>query len=138
MIEKYALVVGGAATHRDNLSAMVMLKDNHIWSTGSITAATQKARSVAGFSMKIEVECQSEEEALEACAAGADIVMLDNFSLDDMRQAVAVNNGRAELEASGNVTEATLRGIADTGVDFISIGALTKVVMPLDLSMRLS
>ena len=78
------------------------------------------------------------DELSQALDAGADRVMLDNFSLDDMRQAVILNNGQAELEASGNVTEATLRGIADTGVDFISIGALTKVVLPLDLSMRLS
>ena len=86
----------------------------------------------------VEVEVESLDELSQALDAGADRIMLDNFSLDDMRQAVTLNKGRAELEASGNVTEATLQGIADTGVDFISIGALTKVVMPLDLSMRLS
>ena len=81
---------------------------------------------------------ESLDELSQALDAGADRIMLDNFSLNDMRQAVTLNQGRAELEASGNVTEATLRDIADTGVDFISIGALTKVIMPLDLSMRLS
>jgi len=86
----------------------------------------------------VAVEVESLDELSQALDAGADRIMLDNFSLDDMRRAVALNKGRAELEASGNVTEAILRGIADTGVDFISIGALTKVVMPLDLSMRLS
>jgi nicotinate-nucleotide pyrophosphorylase (carboxylating) len=85
----------------------------------------------------VEVEVESLEELDHALTAGADRIMLDNFSLEDMRRGVAIAAGRAELEASGNVTEATLRGIAETGVDFISIGALTKVVIPLDLSMRL-
>jgi nicotinate-nucleotide pyrophosphorylase (carboxylating) len=89
MVEKYALVVGGAATHRQDLSQMVMLKDNHIWSAGSITAAVKKARQAAGFSMKIEVECQSVAEAKEAASAGADIVMLDNFGHDTIGPAAA-------------------------------------------------
>merc|ERR1712238_204471 len=86
IVEKYGLLVGGAATHRLDLSQMVMLKDNHIWAAGSITDAVQLARKAAGFSQKIEVECQSLEEATEAAAAGADIVMLDNFEPDKLRE----------------------------------------------------
>lgn len=87
MVEKYALIVGGACTHRMDLSHMVMLKDNHIWSVGSITNAVHKAKQAAGFSSKIEVECQSVAEAMEAATAGADIVMLDNFSGEKLRSA---------------------------------------------------
>ena len=140
LIEKYALVVGGAATHRDNLSAMVMLKDNHIWSTGSITAATQKARSAAGFSMKIEVECQSEEEAMEACAAGADIVMLDNFI--PALAGVAAEKVKSKyphciMEVSGGITEETLSQYLHPSVDVLSMGALTQGYFCVDFSLKI-
>jgi nicotinate-nucleotide pyrophosphorylase (carboxylating) len=130
MAQKYAVTCGGCHNHRIGLYDAFLIKENHIAACGGIREAVQTARANApGKPVEVEVE---------SLDAGADRIMLDNFSLDDMRQAVTLNKGRAELEASGNVTEATLRGIADTGVDFISIGALTKVVMPLDLSMRLS
>ncbi|KAJ2846139.1 nicotinate-nucleotide diphosphorylase (carboxylating), partial [Coemansia erecta] len=114
LVEKYGMVVGGADTHRMDLSTMVMLKDNHIWATGSITNAVKSARAVAGFSIKIEVECQSEKDAFEAIDAGADIVMMDNFTPEQM-QITAVNvktkglaSGRQILvEASGGITEDT-------------------------------
>jgi nicotinate-nucleotide pyrophosphorylase (carboxylating) len=137
MAQKYAVTCGGCHNHRIGLYDAFLIKENHIAACGGIREAVETAR-VNAPGKPVEVEVESLAELSEALDAGADRIMLDNFSLDDMRQAVAVNNGRAELEASGNVTEATLRGIADTGVDFISIGALTKVVMPLDLSMRLS
>ena len=133
-------MVGGAATHRDNLSAMVMLKDNHIWSTGSITAATRKARSVAGFSMKIEVECQSEEEALEACAAGADIVMLDNFSPPTAgfaAERVKSKFPHCIIEVSGGITEETLSEYFHPSVDVLSMGALTQGYFCVDFSLKI-
>lgn len=110
-VEKYALIVGGIATHRQDLSQMVMLKDNHIWSCGNITAAVHKAKLAAGFSMKIEVECQSVEEAWEACEAGADIVMLDNFTAQTIGQAaqrVKERYPRVLIEASGVTTDRIL------------------------------
>ncbi len=137
MAQKYAVTCGGCHNHRIGLYDAFLIKENHIAACGGIREAIETAR-VNAPGKPVEVEVESLDELSEALDAGADRIMLDNFSLDDMRQAVTLNKGRAELEASGNVTEATLRGIADTGVDFISIGALTKVVMPLDLSMRLS
>ena len=135
--QKYAVTCGGGHNHRIGLYDAFLIKENHIAACGGIREAVQTAKANAP-GKSVEVEVESLDELSQALDAGADRIMLDNFPLDDMRQAVAVNRGRAELEASGNVTEATLRSIADTGVDFISIGALTKVVMPLDLSMRLS
>mmetsp|Transcript_7965 Transcript_7965/g.7120 ORF Transcript_7965/g.7120 Transcript_7965/m.7120 type:complete len:285 (-) Transcript_7965:13-867(-) len=128
-VEKYALIVGGVATHRQDLSQMVMLKDNHIWSTGSITAAVQKAKSAAGFSSKIEVECGSIDEALEACAAGADIVMLDNFSAEK-----SANDGKVIkssypnvlIEASGGITYENMKDFMIPEIDIISRGSLTQ------------
>ena len=137
MAQKYAVTCGGCHNHRIGLYDAFLIKENHIVACGGIREAVQTARANAP-GKPVEVEVESLGELSLALDAGADRVMLDNFSLDEMRRAVTLNKGRAELEASGNVTEATLRGIADTGVDFISIGALTKVVMPLDLSMRLS
>ena len=137
MAQKYAVTCGGCHNHRLGLYDAFLIKENHIAACGGIREAIETAR-VNAPGKPVEVEVESLDELSEALDAGADRIMLDNFSLDDMGQAVTLNKGRAELEASGNVTEATLRGIADTGVDFISIGALTKVVMPLDLSMRLS
>ena len=137
MAQKYAVTCGGCHNHRIGLYDAFLIKENHIAACGGIREAVQTA-CVNAPGKPVEVEVESMDELSEALDAGADRIMLDNFSLDDMRQAVTLNKGRAELEASGNVTEATLQGIADTGVDFISIGALTKVIMPLDLSMRLS
>ena len=113
-----------------------MIKENHIAACGGIRQAVEQARQNAP-GKPVEVEVENLDELEQALTAGADRIMLDNFTLEDMRKAVAMTAGKAELEASGNVTEETLRGIAETGVDFISIGALTKVVIPLDLSMRL-
>ncbi len=137
MAQKYAVTCGGCHNHRLGLYDAFLIKENHIAACGGIREAIETAR-VNAPGKPVEVEVESLDELSQALGAGADRIMLDNFSLDNMGQAVTLNKGRAELEASGNVTEATLRGIADTGVDFISIGALTKVIMPLDLSMRLS
>lgn len=135
--QKYAVTCGGGANHRVGLYDAFLIKENHIAACGGIAQAVETARSMAP-GKPVEVEVESLEELAQALSAGADRVMLDNFALDDMRQAVAMNAGQSQLEASGNVTEATLADIAATGVDFISVGALTKAIKPLDLSMRLS
>ena len=135
--QKYAVTCGGCFNHRIGLFDAFLIKENHIAACGGIRQAIEQARQSAP-AKPIEIEVENLQELEQALTAKADRVMLDNFTLDDMRRAVAMTKGEAELEASGNVTEATLRGIAETGVDFISIGALTKVVMPLDLSLRLS
>ena len=135
--QKYAVTCGGCFNHRIGLFDAFLIKENHIAACGGIRQAIEQARQSAP-GKPIEIEVENLQELKQALTAKADRVMLDNFTLDDMRRAVAMTQGEAELEASGNVTEATLRGIAETGVDFISIGALTKVVMPLDLSLRLS
>ena len=135
--QKYAVTCGGCFNHRIGLFDAFLIKENHIAACGGIRQAIEQARQSAP-GKPIEIEVENLQELEHALTANADRVMLDNFTLDDMRRAVAMTRGEAELEASGNVTEATLRGIAETGVDFISIGALTKVVMPLDLSLRLS
>ena len=137
LAQKYAVTCGGCHNHRIGLYDAFLIKENHIAACGGIREAIETARANAP-GKPVEIEVESLDELSEALNARADRVMLDNFSLDDMRQAVALNNAQAELEASGNVTESTLRDIAETGVDFISIGALTKVIIPLDLSMRLS
>ncbi|KAI8320767.1 nicotinate-nucleotide diphosphorylase [Martensiomyces pterosporus] len=145
LIEKYGMEVGGADTHRMDLSTMVMLKDNHIWATGSITNAVKAAKSVAGFSIKIEVECQSEEEADEAIAAGADIVMLDNFAPEAMQlAAVSIKErwGKAQrqvlIEASGGITEETAAFYMGPGIDIISFGAMTQSVPHVDFSLKIA
>ena len=135
--QKYAVTCGGCFNHRIGLFDAFLIKENHIAACGGIRQAIEQARQSAP-GKPIEIEVENLQELEQALTAKADRVMLDNFTRDDMRRAVAMTKGGAELEASGNVTEATLRGIAETGVDFISIGALTKVVMPLDLSLRLS
>jgi nicotinate-nucleotide pyrophosphorylase (carboxylating) len=135
--QKYAVTCGGCFNHRIGLFDAFLIKENHIAACGGIRQAIEQARQSAP-GKPVEIEVENLQELEQALTAKADRVMLDNFTLDDMRRAVAMTKGEAELEASGNVTEATLRGIAETGVDFISIGALTKVVMPLDLSLRLS
>ena len=134
--QKYAVTCGGCFNHRIGLFDAFLIKENHIAACGGIRQAVEQARQNAP-GKPVEVEVENLNELEQALTAGADRIMLDNFTLEDMRKAVAVTAGKAELEASGNVTEETLRGIAETGVDFISIGALTKVVIPLDLSMRL-
>jgi len=139
--QKYAVACGGASNHRVGLFDLVLIKENHIATAGSITAAIASARRVAPAGMKVEVEVESLAELDEALAAGADIVMLDDFSHADLRAAVAKNRSagsRAKLEASGSVNLQTVRAIAETGVDFISVGALTKNVKAIDLSMRLT
>lgn len=140
-VEKYALLVGGVATHRLDLSQMVMLKDNHIWSTGSITNAVKLARKAAGFSSRIEVECQSVEEACEAAAAGADIVMLDNFSSEDIEAAAAAVKKQYShilIEASGGITEENLPRYMNPSVDIISRGSFTQGYACLDFSMKIA
>jgi nicotinate-nucleotide pyrophosphorylase (carboxylating) len=134
--QKYAVTCGGCHNHRIGLYDAFLIKENHILASGGIAAAVGAARAIAG-DILVEVEVETENELQQALDAGADRVMLDNFSLDELRSAVALAAGRAELEASGNVTAKTLRPIAETGVDCISIGALTKDCKALDLSMRL-
>ncbi len=136
LAQKYAVTCGGGHNHRIGLYDAFLIKENHIAACGGIEAAVKAARRIAS-DLPVEVEVENFEELEQALAAGADIVMLDNFSLDDMREAVKRNAGRATLEASGNVDESTLRAIADTGVDCISSGALTKDIKAIDLSMRI-
>ena len=137
IFEKYAVKVGGATNHRYNLSDAVMLKDNHIGAAGGITEAVKRARAYVSFVNKIEVEVENIDMAREAAEAGADIIMLDNMTNEDMAKAVEMTNGKALLEASGNVTSETIRAIAETGVDIISIGAITHSVKAFDISMKM-
>ena len=137
LAQKYAVRCGGGANHRLGLHDAYLIKENHIAAAGSIRAAVTQARQ-ARQGLMVEVEVESLSELAEAIAAGADTIMLDNFSIAETRQAVAAARGRARLEASGGVDESHIRAIAETGVDCISVGALTKDVSPLDLSMRFS
>ncbi|UCJ18290.1 carboxylating nicotinate-nucleotide diphosphorylase [Pseudomonas sp. MM211] len=137
LAQKYAVTQGGCHNHRIGLFDAFLIKENHIAACGGIEAAVAAARHIAP-GKPVEVEVESLEELEQALAAGADIVMLDELSLEDMRRAVSINAGRAKLEASGGVNESTLRSIAETGVDYVSIGTLTKDVKAVDLSMRLS
>lgn len=132
---KYAVLCGGGNNHRLGLSDAFLIKENHIIASGSVRKAVEKAFWLHP-DVPVEVEVESLSELDDALKAGADIVMLDNFTVDDMREAVKRTNGQARLEVSGNVTKETLRTFAETGVDFISVGALTKHVQALDLSMR--
>ena len=136
LAQKYAVTCGGCYNHRMGLYDAFLIKENHIHAAGGIAPAVQAARSYAPGKL-VEVEVENPDELAQALAAGCDRIMLDNFSLEQMSRAVKHCAGRVELEASGNVTERTLRGIAETGVDYISIGALTKDCKALDLSMRL-
>ncbi len=133
--QKYAVACGGCYNHRIGLYDGVLIKENHIIAAGSIAQAIRSARDLT--SVPVEVEVESMPEFLEAVAARPDRIMLDNFSLEDMAEAVKLNAGAIELEASGNIGLDTIRTIAETGVDFISIGALTKHVKAVDLSMRI-
>ncbi|WP_455380019.1 carboxylating nicotinate-nucleotide diphosphorylase [Acidihalobacter prosperus] len=133
--QKYAVLCGGGQNHRMGLHDAILIKENHIAAAGSITQATQQARAVS-TDVKIEVETENLDELREALEAKADIIMLDDYSPDDMARAVKIVNGRAKLEVSGGIEEKKLREIALTGVDFISVGALTKHLHAIDLSMR--
>jgi nicotinate-nucleotide pyrophosphorylase (carboxylating) len=135
-LEKYAVRMGGGKNHRMGLYDMVLIKDNHIKAAGSITKAVESARRKAG-QLKIEAETSNLDEVREALAAKADIIMLDNMPLDMMREAVKIINGRALVEASGNVTLDTVRAIAETGVDLISSGSLTHSAPAADISMKI-
>lgn len=132
---KYAVLCGGGSNHRLGLSDAFLIKENHIIATGSIKKAVEQAFWMH-TDVPVEVEVESIDELREALDAGADIIMLDNFTTDMMREAVALTGDLAQLEVSGNVTDETLREFAETGVDFISVGALTKHIKALDLSMR--
>ena len=136
LAQKYAVTCGGCDNHRIGLFDAFLIKENHIAAAGGISAAVLAARQIAP-DKPVEVEVENADELKQALDAGADRIMLDNFSVPDLKAAVAYTNGRAQLEASGNVTDETLVSIAETGVDLISIGALTKHVMALDLSMRM-
>lgn len=137
VLEKYAVRVGGGHNHRFGLYDAVLIKDNHIAVVGSITKAVSMARQRIPHTMKIEVETENLEQVKEALASGADIIMLDNMSLEMMSEAVKLINGRALVEASGGVKLENVVDVAKTGVDMISIGALTHSAMPLDISMEI-
>ena len=136
IFEKYAVRVGGGCNHRYNLSDGVLLKDNHIGAAGGIKKAVEMAREYAPFVRRIEVEVESIEMCMEAVDAGADIIMLDNMSVAEMKEAVRLIGGRALTECSGNVTRENIKNIIDTGVDFVSSGALTHSAPILDLSLK--
>lgn len=135
-LEKMAVRVGGGRNHRFNLSDGILIKDNHIVAAGSITAAVKSAKDNAPHTIKVEVEVENIEQLNEAIAAGADIIMLDNMTNEQMAEAVRITDGRALLEASGNMGEKNLRDVAATGVDIISIGALTHSVKAVDISLK--
>ncbi len=137
ILDKYAVKTGGASNHRIGLYDMAMIKDNHIEVAGGITNAVNAVRSKISKDIKIEVETTNLEQVQEALDAGADIIMLDNMDNETMRKSVELIAGRAKIEASGNMTLERLREVAATGVDFISIGALTHSVSALDISQRL-
>ncbi|AOE83568.1 carboxylating nicotinate-nucleotide diphosphorylase [Pseudomonas sp. TCU-HL1] len=137
LAQKYAVTCGGGHNHRIGLYDAFLIKENHIAASGGIAQAIDAAHRIAP-GKPVEVEVESLDELQQALAAGADIIMLDELSLDDMRTAVSLTAGRAKLEASGGIVDTTLRTIAETGVDYISIGTLTKDVKAIDLSMRLS
>ncbi len=136
ILEKYAVRVGGGYNHRFNLSDGILLKDNHIAAAGGVREAVRLAREYAPFLQKVEVEVETLEMVDEAVAAGADVIMLDNMSVEDMREAVRRIAGRAQTECSGNVTREKLQALADIGVDYISSGALTHSAPILDISMK--
>lgn len=134
-LQKYAVRVGGGYNHRFGLYDAVLLKDNHLAAVGSLTEAVRLAKDQVGHMAKIEVECETFEQVREAVVCGVDVIMLDNMSLEEMREAVQYINSRAVVEASGGMSEARLREVAGTGVDLISMGALTHSVQALDFSL---
>jgi len=136
IFEKYAVKVGGGSNHRYNLSDGVMLKDNHIGAAGSITRAVKMAREYVSFVHKIEVEVENLDMVKEAVEAGADIIMLDNMTPGQMKEAVRIIDGRAKTECSGNVTKENIKDILDVGVDYVSSGALTHSAPIMDISLK--
>lgn len=136
-LQKYAVTVGGGKNHRFNLSDAAMLKDNHIDAYGGITAAVTALRKKIGHTVKVEVEVRTLDELKEALDMNCEIIMLDNMSCNEMREAVEITAGRALLEASGNITSANIRQVAETGVNIISLGALTHSVKAFDISMKI-
>ncbi|MDK2920280.1 MAG: hypothetical protein PWQ37_3013 [Candidatus Petromonas sp.] len=137
ILEKYAVRIGGCCNHRYNLSEAVMLKDNHIKVAGGIREAILKIKKRIPFTVKVEVEVESIEELKEAIEVGVDIVMLDNMNLKEMKEAVKIGKGKVILEASGGITEESLVEVAKTGVDIISMGALTHSVNAMDISLSI-
>ncbi|PHU33673.1 carboxylating nicotinate-nucleotide diphosphorylase [Pseudobutyrivibrio ruminis] len=136
IFEKYAVKCGGGQNHRYNLSDGILLKDNHIGAAGSITKAIEMAKAYAPFVRKIEIETETLEQVKEAVEAGADIIMLDNMDVATMKKAVEIIDGRAQTECSGNVTKENIKNIIDSGVDYVSSGALTHSAPILDISMK--
>ncbi len=137
-LQKYAVTVGGGKNHRYNLSDAAMLKDNHVDAGGGIANAVAKLRKKLGHMTKIELEVRNLDELGQALEAGVDVIMLDNMSVEQMREAVEITGGRALLEASGGITDETLRAIAETGVDIISMGAITHSVKAFDISLKIA
>jgi nicotinate-nucleotide pyrophosphorylase (carboxylating) len=135
-LSKYAVRIGGGLNHRFGLFDGVLIKDNHIRAAGGIKNAVTRARGKAPHTLKIEVECETRDQVLQALECGADIIMLDNMSVTDMRECTLLVGGRALVEASGNMGDRDLRAVAECGVDFISIGALTHSVRALDISLQ--
>jgi len=135
-VEKYAVRIGGGSNHRFNLADGVLIKDNHIRASGGIRQAVSRARKMAPHTLKIEVEVETFEQIQEALDSGADIIMLDNMSIEQMAEAVRIIHGRALVEASGNMGDKDLQTVARTGVDIISIGALTHTIRAMDISLR--
>jgi nicotinate-nucleotide pyrophosphorylase (carboxylating) len=136
LLEKYAVRTAGGTNHRMNLSEMVLIKDNHLRRVGSVSEAVRRARAAVRQGTRIEVEAANLLQVREALAAGADMIMLDNMTVETMRQAVALAAGRVPLEASGNMTLDRVRAVAETGVDFISVGALTHSAKAIDISLE--
>ena len=136
-LEKYAVTVGGGKNHRYNLSDCAMLKDNHVDAGGGITNAVNKLREKLGHTVKIELEVRDLDELKEALSVDVDIIMLDNMSCEDMKKAVEITAGKAKREASGGITDETLRAVAETGVDIISMGAVTHSVKAFDISLKI-
>jgi len=137
ILEKYAVRIGGGINHRTGLYDGVLIKENHIAAAGGISAAVCRAKSYIPHTLKIEIETQSLSDVAEAITAGADIIMLDNMDTDTMKEAVVLISGRATVEASGGVNLSTVKAIAETGVDIISVGALTHSAPSMDISMLL-
>jgi nicotinate-nucleotide pyrophosphorylase (carboxylating) len=135
LLEKYAVKTGGGTNHRLSLSDMVLIKDNHLRYVGNAAEAVRRARAMVAPGLRIEVEAASLLQVREALAAGADMIMLDNMPVETMHQAVNLVSGRVPLEASGNMTLDRVRAVAETGVDYISVGALTHSARAIDISM---
>ncbi|MCH5303297.1 MAG: carboxylating nicotinate-nucleotide diphosphorylase [Ruminococcus sp.] len=136
-VEKYAVTVGGGKNHRYNLSDCAMLKDNHVDAGGGITNAVKALKEKLGHTVKIELEVRNLDELKEALDADVDIIMLDNMNCEDMKKAVEITAGKAKLEASGGITDETIRNVAETGVDIISMGAITHSVKAFDISLKI-